>query len=214
MKKSLIIIISVFFTAISMHAQKPIDSEMQHLMDIVATLRSAPNPEKAWNNVSEELSKDPHWTIMDEVVSHKNECSMLDRSVQWFALNRILSQRMEYEDNKTRGDFNNGEDPNFDYSLIERSVKKGCSVEYEIRSREGAQVFVIMPFNPDQSQLEANVYRGEELLARGELMEDGSIILKIGTVKKIVPNETLRLTVLNNGDQNVAFVIFNHNRRK
>lgn len=139
---------------------------------------------------------------------------MLDRSVQWFALNRILSQRMEYEDNKTRGDFNNGEDPNFDYSLIERSVKKGCSVEYEIRSREGAQVFVIMPFNPDQSQLEANVYRGEELLARGELMEDGSIILKIGTVKKIVPNETLRLTVLNNGDQNVAFVIFNHNRRK
>ena len=151
---------------------------------------------------------------MDEITPHENECLLSDRKVKWFALNRILSQRMGYEDNKTRGDFNNGEDPNFNYSLIERSVKAGRKVEYELSSREGEQIFIIMPSNTEKAKFEISLYRGKDKLAQGKTLNSGDIYMKIDAKKEITADDVLRLVVINNSNENMAFVIINHNTRK
>ena len=213
MKKSLILLLNLFLT-FPVFAQESLDPEMQHLMEIVASLRQTERPEEAWNQANEDFGNDTRWTIMDEITPHENECLLSDRKVKWFALNRILSQRMGYEDNKTRGDFNNGEDPNFNYSLIERSVKAGRKVEYELSSREGEQIFIIMPSNTEKAKFEISLYRGKDKLAQGKTLNSGDIYMKIDAKKEITADDVLRLVVINNSNENMAFVIINHNTRK
>lgn len=213
MKKSLVLLLSLSLT-FPVLAQESLDPEVQRLIEIVASLRQTEQQEDAWNQAAEDLGKDTQWTIMDEITPHENECSLSDRKVKWFALNRILSQRMGYEDNKTRGDFNNGEDPNFNYSLIERSVKAGFTVEYELSSREGEQVFIIMPANTEKAKFEVALYRGKDKLAQGKALNSGDIYMKVEAKEGVIAKDALRLVISNNDDEDTAFVIINHNTRK
>lgn len=188
------------------------DEEMQNLINIVNTLRGAQDKE-AWDNVKAALSNDKKWTIMDELSQSSNECRVTDRSVQWFSINRMLSQNMGYETSRARGDFNSGEDPNFNYSLIERSVKANTSVSYEMRFRQGKQEFVVMPYDTEGVNMTLEAYRGEELLATGKMASDGNIYLTIDADKNVRSDDTLTIVVTNNSDKNMAFVIINHNSR-
>lgn len=213
MKKSLLVFLSLFL-AIPVLAQEPLEPEVQHLIDIVVSLRQVEQKEQVWNQASQALAEDKKWTIMDEIVPHENECLLSDRKVNWFALNRILSQRMGYEDNKTRGDFNNGEDPNFSYSLIERSVKANSTVEYELKSREGEQVFVVVPSNMEINNLDVKIYRGNAMLAKGQIIENGNVYVKVDAKKGVKASDTLRLVIANKSEKSLAIVIINHNTRK
>ena len=196
-------------------AQKNSDEELQHLIGIVNTLRQddVQQQETAWNNASEMLGHDQAWTIMDEITPHSNECRLTDRKVRWFALNRILSRRMGYEVSQVRGDFNNGEDPNFNYSLIERSIKANRTVNYDLKSREGEQTFVIMPFDINTADIKAEMYRDSVFLAQGIRHKDGNIYLNVNKDKNVVTDDVLSLVISNNSEQNVAVIIINHNTR-
>ena len=209
-------IILVFLVlSLTTHAQKPVDAELQHLIGVAASLRQPDmqQQEQAWNNASEQLGKDDLWTIMDEITPHQNECRLTDRKMRWFAINRILSQRMGYEKNQVRGDFNNGEDPNFNYSLIERSVKANQTVNYDLKSREGEQTFVIMPFDVNSADLRAELYRDSTFLSQGIRHKDGNIYLKVNKDKNVVADDILNLVITNNSEQNIAVIIINHNTR-
>ena len=188
------------------------DSEMQNLIDIVNTLRGAQD-EATWNSVKDMLGKDNQWTIMDELKRNDNECRITDRTMQWFSINRMLSQNRGFENSRARGDFNSGEDINFNYSLIERSVKANTSVSYDMRFRQGKQEFVVMPYETKGVNMTMEAYRGDELLATGKTAADGNIYLTIGADKNVQPDNTLRIVVTNNSDKNMAFVIINHNTR-
>lgn len=214
MKKTFLTIL-LLLTGVVLSAQS-IDTETQHLIDLAVSIRQAgpEQREQAWNNASSALSSDKAWTIMDEIVPHQNECRMTDRSVQWFSLNRILSQKSGYETNQVRGDFNNGENPDFNYSLIERSIKAGLTAEYDLKSREGEQVFVLVPFDPSNTTLEAEVSRQGITLAKGTRKKDGNIYLFIGKDQNVKPKDVLHLTVTNKGSQGATYVLINHNGRK
>ena len=209
--RRLFIILAALFLSLNMTAQTQ-DEEMQNLINIVGSLRGT-RDKAAWDNVKDALSKDKQWTIMDELRQNPNECKITDRTVQWFSINRMLSQNMGYETSRARGDFNSGEDPNFNYSLIERSVKAGTTVSYEMRFRQGKQEFVVMPYETEGVNMTMEAYRGEELLATGKTASDGNIYLTIGTDKNLQSDDTLTIVVTNNGDKNMAFVIINHNTR-
>lgn len=215
MKRILLCIILLTIGA-SLSAQNGIDKETQHLIDLVTTIREAApeQREKAWKEAETALSSDKVWTIMDEIMPHKNECRLTDRSVQWFSLNRILSQKSGYETNQVRGDFNNGENPDFNYSLIERSIKAGLTTEYDLKSREGKQTFVIVPFDPDATTLEAEVSRNGISLAKGVRQKDGNIYITIAPDQNVKPKDVLHLTIRNKGSQSMTYVLINHNGRK
>lgn len=200
----------------SLFAQSGLDKETKHLIDLVSSIRqAAPDQrEKAWKEAETALANDKSWTIMDEIVPHKNECRLTDRSVQWFAINRILSQKSGYETNQVRGDFNNGENPDFNYSLIERSIKAGLTTEYDLKSREGKQTFVIVPFDPDATTLEAEVSRNGISLAKGIRQKDGNIYITIAPDQNVKPKDVLHLTIRNKGSQSMTYVLINHNCRK
>ena len=214
MKKALLALIFVFSAAI-VSAQQAIDQETLHLIDIVSSIRKAEpqQREQAWNNASQALSTDKSWTIMDEIQPHKSECRLTDRSVQWFAINRILTSKMGYEANQVRGDFNNGENPDFNYSLIERSIKAGETASYDLKSREGEQAFVLVPFDT-QTKLEAEVTRGGTTLAKGTKKADGNVYIVIGKDKNVKASDVLNLVVTNKSDKSCAYVLINHNVRQ
>ena len=216
MKRTLLFVTLALFCAFEVAAQNAIDKETQHLIDLVTSIRKATpqQREKVWSDVSNALTADKSWTIMDEIHPHQNECKLTDRTVQWFAINRILSQKMGYETNQVRGDFNNGENPDFDYSLIERSIKAGLTASYDLKSREGEQAFVLVPFDPASSQLEAEITRNNTTLAKGVTQKDGNIYIVIGKDQQVKPKDVLHLTVTNKGDKNMTYVLINHNTRK
>ena len=193
-------------------AQTQSDEELTNLVNIVSSLRGA-SDKAVWDSVKVVLSNDKSWTIMDELKQDANECKITDRSVKWFSINRMLSQNMGYENSRARGDFNSGEDPNFNYSLIERSVKAGTSVRYELKLRQGKQVFVVMPYDTKSNGITVEAYRGDELLATGETGADGNIYIIIDTDKNIQSEDVITLVVKNDGDKNMAFVLINHNTR-
>lgn len=209
--RRLFIILAAVLLGLNLSAQTQ-DAEMQNLIDIVGTLRTS-HDKDTWEGVKEALGNDKQWTIMDELKQNPNECKISDRTVQWFAINRMLSQNMGYENSRARGDFNSGEDPNFNYSLIERSVKANTSVSYDMRFRQGKQEFVVMPYATEGVNMTLEAFRGDEKLATGKMAADGNIYLTIGADKNIQSDDTLTIVVTNNGDKNMAFVIINHNTR-
>ena len=209
--RRLLMFLSALFLGFNLIAQTE-DEEMQNLIDIVGTLRGT-RDKTAWDNVKETLANDKQWTIMDELRQSENECRITDRTVQWFSINRMLSQNLGYENSRARGDFNSGEDPNFNYSLIERSVKVGAAVSYELKFRQGKQEFVVMPYETEGVNMTIEAYRGDELLATGKTASDGNIYLVIDADKNIKSDDVMRIVVTNNGDKNMAFVIINHNTR-
>ena len=215
MKKTFNLAILTIILGTSLFAQNSIDQETQHLIGIVSAIRQAApaQREKAWNDAAAAFSKDKKWTIMDEIVPHQNECRLTDRSVQWFSINRILSQQSGYETNQVRGDFNNGENPDFNYSLIERSIKAGETASYDLKSREGEQAFVLVPFDT-QTQLEAEVTRGGTTLAKGTKKADGNVYIEIGKDKNVKASDVLNLVVTNKSDKSCAYVLINHNVRQ
>ena len=215
MKKTLLLTTLTLFFGFGVFAQAGIDRETQHLIDIVTSIRQAApaQRESAWKAASTALSADKSWTIMDEIVPHKNECRLTDRTVQWFSINRILSQQSGYETNQVRGDFNNGENPDFNYSLIERSLKAGLTAEYDLKSREGEQAFVIVPFDPNAS-IEAEVSRNGVSLGKGMRNKDGNIYVTIGKEQNVKPKDVLHLVISNKGSQSMTYVLINHNGRK
>ena len=199
-------------------AQDAVDQEMQRLIGQVASLRktNAKQQKAAWEKASAAFANDKAWTIMDEITPDiNNECRLTDKTVRWFALNRMLTRHMGYEETKVRGEFNNGEDPNFNYSLIECSVKAKATVSYDLKSREGKQVFVIMPFETAASaKMEVTVKcKGKGWQATGNRHADGNIYVMIPASQKVTARDVLTLSIKNNGSKNMAFVILNHNTR-
>lgn len=212
--KRLIVLLIIGLSMFGPLCAQMVDKEMQRLIDIVASLRLTDRQQQkaAWNKAAAALGSDKAWTPMDEIVPDvSNECRLTDRTMHWFSINRLLSQQAGYEDTKVRGEFNNGEDPNFNYSLIERSVKAKATVNYSLQSREGRQLFVIMPFDTSQNALEAELLRKGQRLAQGKQKQDGNIYIDIQT--PVQKSDVLTLRVKNKGKSNQAFVIINHNTR-
>lgn len=210
MKKHTLIIVALFLVMAGQAFAQRTDPQLKALIDRVATLRQG--EEAAYNTALSQFSSDNAWTIMDEIPRDANECYLIGN--KQFKLNTILAQsRGKDVRQETRGDFLNGNDPNFNYSLIERGIKKGQTVTYEMQYREGHQTFVVMPYLPElASQIEVELRRGDDSLGTGTLGSDGNIYLNIN--RNISKSDKLRLIITNHSNTDMPVVIINHNTRE
>lgn len=206
MKKHLFLILISMTIFGQAFAQKEID-ELQQLMNIVSSLRHS--NERTWNKALESFQSDSLWTMMDEIERDDNECWLVGK--RQFKLNPILNRCSGYDQKVVRGDFLNGNSPNYNYSLIERSVKKGCSVSYEMSYREGKQIFVVMPYEKNKGSLQVKAFLNGRTTGMSFSDKDGNLILSINEDIKL--SDTIRLVISNFSDSNMPFVIINYNSR-
>lgn len=207
MKKAFLLFIISILIFGQAFAQTKADPELQKLTKTIASLRK-PN-EKTWREAFNTFEQDSLWTTLDEIARDDNESWLLGD--KQFKLNPILNQCNGNDKKMVRGDFLNGNDPHYNYSLTERGIKKMCSVSYEMSYREGHQTFVVMPYNPKTAQLEVKSYLNDKLVGETSI-DNGDIVLSINA--NVIKSDTIRLVITNHGNEDMPVVIINHNTRK
>lgn len=207
MKKAFLLFIISILIFGQAFAQTKADPELQKLTKTIASLRK-PN-EKTWREAFNTFEQDSLWTTLDEIARDDNESWLLGD--KQFKLNPILNQCNGNDKKMVRGDFLNGNDPHYNYSLTERGIKKMCSVSYEMSYREGHQTFVVMPYNPKTAQLEVKSYLNNKLVGETSI-DNGDIVLSINA--NVIKSDTIRLVITNHGNEDMPVVIINHNTRK
>jgi hypothetical protein len=189
-------------------AQTINDKELLSLIENVKRLRK--QNEATYNDVTRQLAADIKWTPMNETGAlREQECRPSD-NVHKFKLNRILNRidgSRKYV--STHGDMLNGEDKRYNYSLYERSVKKGNTVSYKMKGRKGKQIFVIVPFAGKSSGLLASISFEKNSHLPFSISADGTLTVSC----KIRPDEEFLISITNKGKQNQSFVLINYNSR-
>lgn len=207
MKKLFFILLMNLVFVGTTFAQKETDWELQHLMSTVSALRQS--NETIYNQALQSFKRDTLWTALDEIKSD-NEYRPIGNNQ--FKLNTILNDCSGYNKKMIRGDFLNGNDPNYDYSLTERGIKKGCTVSYEMKYREGRQTFVVMPYKKLDGKIEVKAFHNDKPIGETYTDDEGNIHLSINANVKL--SDKLRLVITNHSDENMPVVIINHNTRK
>ena len=207
MKKAFLLFIISILLSGQAFAQTKADPELQKLTKTIATLRNS--NERIWKEALKTFAQDSLWTTLDEIVRDDNESWLLGD--KQFKLNPILNQCSGHDKKMVRGDFLNGNDPHYNYSLTERGIKKMCSVSYEMSYREGRQTFVVMPYKPKTTQLEVKSYLNDKLVGETSI-DNGNIVLSINA--NVIKSDTIRLVITNLGNEDMPVVIINHNTRK
>ena len=207
MKKAFLLFIISILLSGQAFAQTKADPELQKLTKTIATLRNS--NERIWKEALKTFAQDSLWTTLDEIVRDDNESWLLGD--KQFKLNPILNQCSGHDKKMVRGDFLNGNDPHYNYSLTERGIKKMCSVSYEMSYREGRQTFVVMPYKPKTTQLEVKSYLNDKLVGETSI-DNGNIVLSINA--NVIKSDIIRLVITNLGNEDMPVVIINHNTRK
>ncbi len=189
-----------------------IDKGLRAFVDAVVLLRQSSSSNGKSAKVL--LTKDNSWTLMDELKDENNSECWLSKKMKRFNLVPILTQVLaeRYGKNISRGDFLNGEDPRFNYSLIEKGIKAKKKVKYTFQGRVGKQDFVIIPCDPT-SILAVKFSKGSSSLkAIQQKDKEGCIYLHIGA--KLKSTDKITLEIENKSSNNVAIAILNHNTRR
>ena len=210
MKKTLIILTLFIYPVMVVCAQTPMDNEVRSLLGTVCKLRGA--DANTYNRVEVLLAEDEAWTPMNETGAfQEGECPPYE-DIPYFGLNRLLSHiAIERKMVHTHGDFLNGEDERYNYSLYERSVRAGFAVSYTLKGREGKQWFIIIPYDKDGGGLSASISINGGSTIPFTQAENGAIATYLDWPKLDV-NDLVTITV--QGTRNQSFVLLNHNTRK
>lgn len=211
MEKKLLLLISIV-CAIALQAQEvQIDKELKNFVDAVVSLRQSGKV----NSAKIVLEQNKQWTLMDELLDQNNAECILTKKMKRFNLvpiiNGVLTER--YGNNIPGGDFLNGEDPRYNYSLIEKGIKAKKKVKYTFQGRVGKQDFVFVPCDPSSTNLTIRISKGNSLLKTVQKKDkDGTVYLHIDT--KLRSDDKITLEIENKSNVNVAIAILNHNTRK
>ncbi len=181
------------------------DKELASLVDMVKMLR---NPtESNFNQVKKLLKADERWTPMNETGKLQSTECKASEGIPGFKLNRIMySVTKEQKRVSTPGSMLNGEDSRYNYSLYERSLKKGKSATYKLRKRDGKQTFVLVPYVGKKGSLSVLVDGKKRVTTE---QEDGTLVCSFDSTGK-----EISLSVTNRSGAALSFVIINHNSRK
>lgn len=204
-----ILLITLVFVAGQMVAQTD-NHELNSLINIVHLLRSQNKDD--YMKAYELLDKNPMWTSMNELGNVQNtECTPATK-VKRFKLNRLLTKA---EGNRkyvaSHGDFLNGEDKNYNYSLYERALRANAAVRFKIKGREGKQTFVIVPFEGVKSGLSVKI-TSKDLFFETQRDTGGCIVLiSKGGARA---NDYIEIEITNHSPIDEAYVILNHNSRE
>lgn len=203
--KKLFVFLFIWIWLIPAPAQVISDKELSSLVEIVKLLR---NPsEENFNKALDLLKADGSWISMSETGKLQNsECKPNNR-IPGFKLNRILNaaeKERKYVSTKT--DMLNGEDSRYNYSLFERSLKKGKSATYHLKKRDGKQTIVLVPYVKKKGSLSVLIDGKKPTTTESE---DGTV-----TCTFYATGMEFSLNVANKSGSVLPFVILNYNSRK
>ena len=152
-------------------AQEQTDKYLQEITNVVKKLRKS--SQSVYDTAITTLSKDgrPKITLMDEIKWAGDEEEKANEvkgsKGNRFKLNRIVANVYKEQNHQleSKTDMLNGNEKDVHYSIIEKSVKRGGKVTYEINGRSGKQDFVFVSFNP-KSKYVVYVYLGKQIIRK------------------------------------------------
>lgn len=208
--RHLLITLTLLLAAAPLHAQTG-DAELDRLVGIAAMLRTA--DATVYGRALQMLQADPKWTPMDELGRvQQSECTPADKAPR-FRLNRLLSRADgSRKPVASRGDFLNGEDERFNYSLYERTLRARSRATYRIKGRQGRQTFVLLPLTATGHGLTLSVSAPGCAFRLQRTLESGAqVYVSAAPLRK---DQVLTLTVTNASAAPQSFVLVNHNPRQ
>ena len=200
------------------YAQDQADSYLQDITKVVKELRKGNNTVR--NLAVEKLSQDgnPKITLMDEIQlsGDKEEKANEVKGTKGnrFKLNQVISRVYKKQNHQleSKSVMLNGNEKDIHYSIIEKSVKRGGKVTYELKGRSGEQDFVFVPFNP-KTKYVIYMYTGKKEI-RKEITDVCTIHLDGISMKLPLKFSVTYLNDKENKDLVESFAILNYNPQK
>lgn len=185
-------------------------STTQEMKNIIARCKMLRNKNNK-DAVKREFYLDGKWTLMDELPIDKNGECTTKQPVDMLELNNMAYQICKSKNgvNNSGGRFRNGQDPRYNYSFIEITVRKGASVSYDITGRKGSQQIAVIPYK-DGTAFTVSLKKNSQ--PTGTLTKADGVCF-INVAEKVSTTDKLRLSIKNNSDRNMSFVIVNYNAR-
>lgn len=200
-------------------AQEHTDNYLQDITKVVKELRKGNNSVR--NSVIATLSADekPKITLMDEIKWAGNKEEKADEvkgaKGNRFKLNQIVAYVYKKQNHQleSKTDMLNGNEKDIHYALIEKSVKRGGKITYQIRGRKGEQDFVFIPYNP-KSKYVVSMYSNGIKTGSKEGTDICQIHLKSLSNMQIITFSINYLNDKENKDHVESFAILNYNPQK
>lgn len=199
-------------------AQEQADNYLQNIAEIVKGLRKSSNSVRNSAIATLSADKNPKVTLMDEIKWAGDEEEKANEvkgaKGNRFKLNQVIVYVYKKQNHQLESKSNmlNGNEKDIHYSLIEKSVRRGGKVTYEIKGRSGEQDFVFIPFNP-KSKYVVYMHVGKKSI-RKEVSDVCTI--HVDEVSRKLPI-TFSINYLDNKDNKdivESFAILNYNPQK
>ena len=218
MRKKILFTLLLAIGFLFVQAQEQTDRYLQDIVQVVKEMRKGNNSVR--NSAIATLSAEtkPKVTLMDEVKwagdEEERNNEVKGNKGNRFKLNQVITYVYKKQNHQLESKSNmlNGNEKDIYYSIIEKSVKRGGKVTYELKGRSGEQDFVFIPFNP-KTKYVIYLYTGKKEI-RKEATDACTIHLD-GILRKLPIK--FSITYLNdkeNKDLVESFAILNYNPQK
>lgn len=219
--KQLMLLLPLLCFALGSYAQTMLDPTEEEttidLMNVALTMRK--NDAKSWNDAKEKLQKRlDMFTLMNKLNDDQNDKFLSGKSIKSFGFNRLVD---DLKNNKldrpvtqnTGKGLLDGMDGRFNYGIVEKGIKKGCTATYLLEERIGKQVLVIIPYDKNQAYAPM-LYKNEEFIPAAGVDQQGVTYYVLEGENELNQGDVLTLKIANrNPDQHEAFVIINHTHK-
>lgn len=184
------------------------DAYLRKMTDDIVLLRKGNVSNDALNKIVIDWSASnrPKIALMDEI---KRDDSNEYRSPgsNKFKMNQLVAY--VYDRQKlgmtSKGDYFNSTEKDIHYSVIEKNVKKGCTVKYKFTGHIGNQEFVFIPFNLKARFLAKINGKSAEIIGDN---------VRFVQLPQVCKEDVIEISITNNSSSNESFVILNHNPQK
>lgn len=219
MRKKFVLTLLLAAGAVFSQAQELGRSYLLDITEIVKELRKSNKTVR--NSAIATLSADnkPKITLMDEIRwagdEEEKANEVKGNKGNRFKLNLVITHVYKNQNHQleTKSDMLNGNEKDIHFSAIEKSVKKGGKVTYQIMGRKGEQDFIFVPFNP-KSKYVITMYVDGKTVDRKEGTDVCQIHIDRLSCRQTITFSINYLADKANKDLVESFAILNYNPQK
>ncbi len=219
MKKRLIFTLLSFAVFMVSQAQEQTDNYLQEIAKVVKELRKSNNSTRNSAIVTLSAEQKPKVTLMDEVKWAGDEEEKANEvkgaKGNRFKLNQVVAYVYKKQNHllESKNEMLNGNEKDIHYSLIEKSVKRGGKVTYQLKGRSGDQDFMFVPYNA-KSIYVVTMYVDGKKVDRKEGSDACQIHLDGLSRRQTITFSINYLDDKANKDLVESFAILNYNQQK
>ena len=217
MKRKLIFTLLSFMFFMASQAQEQAGNYLLDIAKVVKELRKSNNSTR--NSAITTLSAGQKLTLMDEIKWAGDEEEKANEvkgsKGNRFKLNQVVAYVYKKQNHilENKGDMLNGNEKDIHYSLIEKSIKRGGKVTYQLKGRSGDQDFMFVPYNP-KSIFVVTMYIDGKKVDRKEGSDACQIHLDGLSRRQTITFSINYLDDKANRDVVESFAILNYNQQK